>query len=400
MNRLRPADDVSRPAELYVSTVENRSKAALALDLGLVLCFGSVAEWNTWVFGTVGGPRWLTTLLPLLLVVPLLWRRSRPLLSMALVTTGLVLQAIVSGDAAEGLQNFSVAVAAYSVAAYAGPRRALIGLGIVSAGYGIYALDDRNIRSGRTSELYAGAFYGAVFIVAWLVGSFVRGGRTQKALETQAAGQRRAAELAVADERSRLARELHDIVSHNLSVVVLQAGGARAQGSAAAPAALEKIERSGREALFEMRRLLGVLRGDDEVATVAPQPGLAQLAPLVDRVRAAGLPVEVSIDGDRSGLSPALELSVYRIVQEALTNVLKHAGPATARVDIRCGEDAVTIEVADDGCGSDATPSFTGHGLVGMQERVALFGGSLDAIPGADGGFVVRARLPLAAGAA
>jgi signal transduction histidine kinase len=236
-----------------------------------------------------------------------------------------------------------------------------------------------------------------VFVVAWLVGSFVRSGRVHKALEAQAADQRRAAESAVADERSRLARELHDIVSHNLSVVVLQAGGARAQGSLAAPGALEKIERSGREALFEMRRLLGVLRGDDEVATLAPQPGLEQIPPLVERIRAAGVPVELSIGGDRAGLSPALELSVYRIVQEALTNVLKHAGPASARVGITCAQDAITVEVVDDGRGSGTPPSSTGRGLVGMQERVALLGGSLRTAPGPHGGFVVQARLPVKA---
>ena len=381
-------------------TREARSKPGFALDLGLVLVFGAAAVWNTWVFDTVAGPRWLTTLLPLLLALPLLWRRTNPLLCATLVTAGLVIQAVASGDSSEGLQNFSLAVAAYSVAAYSDRRQALIGLAVVSAGYGIYAVEDQNIRSGRTSELYAGAFYGAVFLVAWLVGSFVRTGRERKVLEARAAEERRAAETAVAEERSRLARELHDIVSHNLSVVVLQAGGARAQGGVIAPGALEKIERSGREALVEMRRLLGVLRGDEEEASVSPQPGIDDLVPLADRVRAAGLPVVLSIDGDRSLLTPALELSVYRIVQEALTNALKHAGPAVARVDVHCLENGVTVDVSDNGRGveGDRLPS-TGQGLVGMRERVAIFGGDLRATPGPKGGFTVHARLPLAEGA-
>ena len=371
-----------------------RSKPAFVLDLGLVLVFGTAAEWNTWVYGTIAGPRWLTTPLPLLLALPLLWRRSRPLLSATLVTAGLVIQAVASGDSSEGLQNFAIGFAAYSVAAYGDRRRALIGLAVVAAGLTVYSLEDRNIRTGRASEIYAGAFYSTVFLVAWLVGSFVRNGRERRALESQAAEQQRAAEAAVADERLRLARELHDIVAHNLSVVVLQAGGARAQGGVVAPAALEKIERSGREALVEMRRLLGVLRGDEREAAVTPQPGIDELAALADSVRAAGLPVELFVDGDRSVLTPALELTVYRIVQEGLTNALKHAGPATARVIVRCRDDSVTIDVVDDGRGVEgASFPSAGRGLAGMRERVAMFGGDVHAMRGPQGGFMLHARL-------
>ena len=189
-----------------------RSRSAFALDLGLVLIFGVAAVWNTWVTESIAGPRWLLTLLPLLLALPLLWRRTRPLLSASLVTAGLVIQAVVSGDSSEGLQNFAIGVAAYSVAAYSDRRRALIGLGVVAAGLTIYSLEDRNIMTGESREGYAGAFYNAVFLVAWLVGSFVRSGLDRKALEARAAEERRVAETAVAEERSRLARELHDIV--------------------------------------------------------------------------------------------------------------------------------------------------------------------------------------------
>lgn len=172
---------------------EERPKSAFALDLGLVLFFGVAAEWNTWVTDTIAGPLWLTTLLPLLLALPLLWRRSRPLLCATLVTLGLVTQAVVSGQSSEGLQNFAIGVAAYSVAAYSDRRRAVIGLGVVSAGLTIYSLEDHNIMTGDSREVYAGAFYNAVFLVAWLAGSFVRHGRERKALEAQATEQQRAA---------------------------------------------------------------------------------------------------------------------------------------------------------------------------------------------------------------
>jgi len=195
-----------------------------------------------------------------------------------------------------------------------------------------------------------------------------------------------------------MARELHDIVSHNLSVVVLQAAGAQAAGSSDT-GTLEKIERSGRQALVEMRRLLGVLRQPGEQAAgpeLAPQPGLAELEALADGVRAAGLPVRLVIDGDPAGLPAAVDISAYRIVQEALTNVLKHAGKASAQVSVGCSADQVLIEVTDDGTGPQAGgQAGGGQGLAGMRERVALFGGELTAGPRSGGGFAVRARLPL-----
>jgi signal transduction histidine kinase len=191
-----------------------------------------------------------------------------------------------------------------------------------------------------------------------------------------------------------LARELHDIVSHNLSVVVVQAAGARAQGSSDS-ATLEKIERSGRESLVEMRRLLGVLRRDGDDASLMPQPGIAQLDSLADHVRAAGLAVTLAVDGDYRDIPAPIDHTAYRIVQEALTNTLKHAGPAHATVTVRRAVAAVSIEVADDGTGPAVNTSGSGHGLLGMRERAGLLGGELCAERGAAGGFVVSARLPL-----
>jgi signal transduction histidine kinase len=226
---------------------------------------------------------------------------------------------------------------------------------------------------------------------AWLAGMVVRNRR-----ETAELAQ--AAEAARSDERSRMARELHDIVSHNLSVVVLQAAGAGAQADGD-EATLEKIERSGREALVEMRRLLGVLREDrDDGSPLAPQPGIAQLPELVERVRAAGVAVDLDLDPHAAGLEPALDLSAYRIVQEGLTNALKHAGPdARVTVDIHRDQQRLTISIADDGAGRvpPEAPNSSGHGLTGMRERVALLGGELRAGPQPAGGFSVDASLPL-----
>ena len=378
----------------------SRERLPLVLDVAIVVAVATITEWNTWAFHTVAGPKWLTTALPLLLALPLLWRRSRPLLAASLVIAGVVIQAVASGNSAEGLELIiGAGVAAYSVAAYSERRRALVGLAVLTVGYTIYALEDRNIRSGRTGELWAGAFFAVALLAAWLIGVFVHSGRERIALQALAAERERAAQDAVAEERSRLARELHDIVSHNLSVVVLQAGGARAQGDSAPGGTLEKIERSSREALVEMRRLLGVLREDDadHAAALTPQPGIDQLHTLAASMEAAGLPVELTIDGAHDDLPPALELSVYRIVQEALTNTLKHAGPTKARVQIRRNKRTLTIDVTDVGAGNAKHDHpGTGHGLVGMRERVALFGGELTAAPRPEGGFAVHATLPLA----
>ena len=208
------------------------------------------------------------------------------------------------------------------------------------------------------------------------------------------------AEAAVNRERRAIARELHDVVAHNVSVIAVQATGARRCLRVQvdmADEALRTIESTSREALTEMRRLLGVLRTDGEAdGELTPQPGTHQLPALIDQVRDSGLPVELAVEGTPRQLSAGLDLTVYRIAQESLTNALKYAGPASARVLLRYQPAAVEIEVADDGRGAHPDPDHTpGFGLVGMRERVALFDGEVEAGPGDDGGFRVRARIPL-----
>jgi signal transduction histidine kinase len=209
----------------------------------------------------------------------------------------------------------------------------------------------------------------------------------------------RMAHDAVVEERARIARELHDVVAHAMSVMVVQAGAARTvveRDPGQATLALRRIEETGRSGMAEMRRLIGVLKADDQDAELMPQPGLGQLDQLLDTVRSAGLPVEVVVEGTSRPLPPGVDLTAYRIVQEGLTNVLKHAGSAHARVTVRYDDAAIAVEVADDGRGVLTDPADgSGHGLLGMRERVAVFDGTLETGARPGGGFVLRARIPL-----
>jgi signal transduction histidine kinase len=240
---------------------------------------------------------------------------------------------------------------------------------------------------------------------AWFLGRYARTRRLHtEALEAKnrelEAAQHELARQAVTEERLRIARELHDVVAHSMSVVAVHAGTGRmvaAADPAAAEKALATIEETTRSALAEMRQLLGILRADGgaEPAALMPAPGLADLDGLVADVGRSGVEVTLRVHGDRPAVPPGVDLSAYRVVQESLTNVLKHAGPAKAVVDVRYTETAVTVEVADDGRGAAAPAVPGGHGLAGMRERVAVHGGALDAGPIDGGGFRVFARFPL-----
>ena len=208
------------------------------------------------------------------------------------------------------------------------------------------------------------------------------------------------ARLAVSEERARIARELHDIVAHTLGVIVVQAGAERLHLSADAPArqAFASIERSGRDALEEMGRLLGMLRAGDESGALAPQPGLGRLDELVGAVRATGLVVELVVAGEPRPLGAGADVSAYRIIQEALTNTIRHSGSTRVRVELRWQPTALEIEIADDGIGPPLQAERGGgHGLMGIRERVALFGGALATGRSDLGGYLLSARLPLAA---
>jgi signal transduction histidine kinase len=327
----------------------------------------------------------------LLMTLPLAFRRRAPLAVTVVVMGALIVESLAVGSApTPDTQLVGWLLAIYTVAAHCDRVAAAIG--------GAFSLAAGLVWMGIDDFLFPVVVFGG----AWVAGRLVR----QRQLYADAVEQRAAAlerereanvRVVAAEERARIARELHDLLSHSVSVMVVQAAAERsALGSerAAPGQALEAIERTGRQALAEMRRLFTLLRSDAP-SELAPQPTLAELDGLVAQVRDAGLPVDLRIQGEPDSVPAGVALCAYRIVQEALTNVLKHAGPARASVVVRYGAGLLEVEVTDDGQGAP-DGSDLGHGLTGMRERVALYGGDFDAATRNGGGFGVRARLPLA----
>ncbi len=322
--------------------------------------------------------------------IPLTIRRRAPIVVVAVVS--LATAAYALGDLAGDLL-IPLAIATYTAAAYRDRGSVLaVALPMSAAAALLLQIGHDDVNN------WVDALSGLVLPVGvpMLLGRMTFNRRRRIAEDRE-----RAASDAVVAERARIARELHDVVAHAMSVMVVQAGAARTaidRSPAAAEAALRRIEETGRDGLGEMRRLLGILRPDD-AADLAPQPDLDRLDELLETMRHAGLRVEALIEGDRRALPPGVELTAYRLVQEALTNVLKHAADAHARVVLRYGGQALDVEVMDDGPGPlpDGTDAG-GRGLIGMRERVELFGGSLETGARPGGGFVVRARIPVAEG--
>jgi signal transduction histidine kinase len=287
-------------------------------------------------------------------------------------------------------------ISAFLIGSLRDARQGRIGLAIVVGSAAIIALNDP---AHGLSEVL---LIPATFALAWL-GGFAHRERTEQVLRAeeraeQAEREREvAARLAVAEERARIARELHDIVAHAVSVMVLQTGAVRHRLPPELDEdvdALRGVEQTGRSALGEMRRLLGAMRRGDDSAELAPQPGLARLDDLLEEVRRAGLPVDLHVEGEPVPLPVAIDLSAYRIVQEGLTNALKHAHAGQAQVRIGYAADELRIQVLDDGDGS-APSNGAGHGLVGVRERVHLYGGEMTAGAAQGGGFRLSTTLPL-----
>ena len=370
---------------------------ALALGAGTELEFFGRAPASM----TVSGGRLLLTLLLAFATLPLVWRRRMPAVTALTIVGALVIASLlVTRWHGVPVEVFlALILAFYSVGAHCDERRAVIVGGGSLAALAAVDLARQGFFNGSGSPRPAAWL---VFAMAWLVGREVRRRRRELELLRDRAAQlererETKARMAAAEERGRIARELHDVIAHSVSVMVVQAqaGPRQVDDRELVLGAFRSIEVSGREALVELRRLLGVLRTGDERPAVVPQPGLGSLQSLVEQVRRAGLPVEFRVEGTPTPLPPGVDLSAYRIVQEALTNTLKHGGQAAAEVVVRYEAGALEVEVVDNGAGSQAGGNGTGHGLIGMRERVALHGGMLEAGARGDRGYAVRARLPL-----
>jgi signal transduction histidine kinase len=357
--------------------------AALAL-IALLTTVGTALHHDR---GALGIP------IALLASLPLYARRWRPLLVLALTTTATVLMLAIWG-----LYNpFPVGLALYTVADRCERRTSLLA-GVAAL---VALVPPLGQHVGWSHPLVVGGRL-LGFAVAWLIGDSIGTRRRYvAALEERAERLEReqAAEAAraVAEEQARISRELHDVIAHNVSVMVVQAAAAADVFDSRpdrAREALRNIERTGRAALDELRRLLGGVRRVDE--RYAPQPGLDRLAELTARVRAAGLDVAVDVEGETRPLPASVDLSAYRVIQEALTNTLKHAHASRAEVVLRFRPDELDVEIRDDGVGARAaTGNGTGQGLIGMRERLSLLGGTLRTGPSNGDGFAISARFPL-----
>jgi signal transduction histidine kinase len=399
----------SSPAARLMAWLRVRPLVADGLLAALLAAFSLVALWyaNRDCDGACRPGGAVAVGVVLVQTLPLTWRRRQPL-AVSLVT-GLATAAYGFApwpDLAMPIPIGGV-VGMYSVAAWGSWRAARVA-GVVAAAVAVLSLS-----LPRTdADLVDAAFVALALAGAWLLGDRAR---VQRALAAEA--QERAVRLereregearrAVASERARIARELHDVVAHHVSMMVVQAEAgpvAVEHDPARAAGAFEAIAATGRQALVEMRRLLGMLRGEEEQApSLAPQPGLAEVPSLVEQVGRAGLRVELVVEGTKAALPPGIDLSAYRIIQEALTNAVRHGGDGRARVLVRYGEHDLELQIHNEGrpAGGNGSPverspeGVRGRGLLGMKERVNLFGGELRAGPGPNGGFTVVARLPI-----
>jgi signal transduction histidine kinase len=370
-------------------------------DLALALAVTVLGQYEVWLRDDVQ-PRPIAAVCELVLGVALVWRRVAPTTTVAIVAVAGTVEA-VGGVPLDSPLNPIIAsvIAAYSLFVHATAHRAVAGGGLLLAAI---ATQSASQHQELGSFAWAAVLLAGVAAVGWTVRSRTErvGTLEQEALDLERAREEQARE-AVAQERARIARELHDVVSHSISVIAIQAQAVQRRlgpGHEKEVEDLRAVESTARQAMVEMRRLLGVLRADGEALPLAPQPGLSQLPALIDRATKAGLQVEVRTTGTPAPLPAGLDLTAYRVVQEALTNTLKHASARTASVALGYTPDELRLTVEDDGRGyGDGAATVPvpgqGHGLIGMAERVSFYGGQLLTGPLDGRGFRVDVRLPI-----
>ena len=349
------------------------------------------------------GPQAVNAVLVLLIAAPVAWRRRAPLVALIAywVPAQIWLDLVYGPHSNLPVEPFLVLlILVYTAASYTDSPA---NLGVIAVLVGLYASELALLLDGRKG--LGNVVPGLVFVsFAYVLGRGVRHRRAREAsLEHRAVmleeQREEHARRAVVEERDRIARELHDVIAHSVSLIIVQAGAAQRllkRDAAGAQLALEAIRAAGSDALDELRRLLDLMRtSNDAASTTDPQPGVARLETLIEQARAVGLPVDYVVDGAQRPLSPGVDLAVYRIVQEALTNVRKHAGPARAHVQLHFSPTSIQLVIADNGEQSAGVANGSGHGLIGMRERVALYGGTFSSGPGSAGGFEIKAYIPI-----
>lgn len=396
--RLRPPGVALWPWTGLRSALRRRP---LALDCLVAAALGALALWDTHLVANLGGPQWLQIAAILAICASLTVRRRIPVVMVLVIAVAGGTQTLVSPEFRHGSFTEFVAIlfVAYSLAAHAGSRARIAGPALLGALATTIVIRDPSSKwSGDLIEELA--LLGA----AWAIGAVARR-RHERTVAAESSAemirsrQEALTREALAHERSRISRELHDLVAHSVGVMVVQAGAGRVAletNSSQSRAAFLAIEDTGRHALAEMRRLVGLLRDDDRLSSSTPQPGLGDLGALVDHVRISGPAVNLDVRGSRRTVPAGVDLAAFRVVQEALTNVLKHANASSVDVTIDYCDDALTLHIVDNGRGARAAAlPHDGHGLIGMRERVLLYGGELRAEPCPGRGFEVLARLPL-----
>jgi signal transduction histidine kinase len=362
---------------------------------GIVAVFHNHGTVDGWLYRSL----WLEVPLIVAIIAPLLARRRFPFgapvaVAIAVIVTTLLDDRLVPNNFFAFLAG---SAAVFLIALLPDWRQAVAGLAIVVGAEAFVARTDPN--GGLGDFVFSNVVFGVVWIVGFSLGRKFEEADEAKERAARAEREReQQARTAVAEERARIARELHDVVGHSVSVMTVQASGVRRllrPDQDREREALLVVERTGREALAEMRRMVGVLRRPEEAPALAPQPSLDHLNRLVDQAREAGLPVELRIEGEAIQLPAGIDLTAYRLVQEGLTNVVKHAEATRAEVLVNYGDGYLEVTVRDDGKGL-GNGDGGGHGLVGMRERVSVYGGEIDAGPQTGGGYRLRAKLPLA----
>jgi signal transduction histidine kinase len=368
-----------------------------ALDVFVVL-LAVIAEIKIWI-APGEGPRAVFIVGTLLWTLPLLLRRRLPFAAPVFAFSVQAGSAFVDPTiGTETTATIALFLTFWVVGAYNEGSQAITGAAIGCSSVAVVAQQDVHV--GLEEAISGCVMGGAICLIAYTLQRRTKlaGEHVEHAARVEREREERT-RAAIEEERKRIARELHDVIAHTVSVMTVQAGAARLlldEEPERAAGPLLAVEETGRQALTDLRRLFEIMQEEASTTTSGPQTGLADLDGLLAHTRRAGLPVELAVEGHPRALTPGVDLAAYRIVQEALTNARKHAGPARAHVAVRYGPEALDLEITDDGRASTKGRNG-GHGLVGMRERAALYGGELAAGPRTEGGFIVRARLPIEA---